>query len=496
MKYLLYILTILFFCESDIYSQSKKRKSKKAKVTKNSAIDPNANSNDISVLQFGVKGDGVSNDHDGFMKAAEYINQRGGNCKLVIPKGKYIIGKQLQNSTYLFTGLHALELSNCQNVTIDGKGAEIIFKDNLYFGSFDPVTKLKFDGAGSVFADPKYAATGGSFLLLKNCDHIQLLNLEVDGNCDKAIVGGRYGDVGIQLPYIGVFAIYCTNLLVQNCSFHHFGQDGMMLKNNTPQGEATPNSNVQLINSHFDHNGRQGFSWCGGVGLKAINCSFSHTGDGKIQSAPGAGCDIEAEETFIKQGVFNDCIFENNYGVGLVADSGPSRDVQFNNCTFWGNRNWSNWCNKPSFTYSNCNFYGCSVHAFDAKTADEATKYLHCNFEDKLYKGQKVFGDFVFMVNQKKRLQLIDCTFTSNYSKLFWYDGIAAYSNAEKPLVKNCRFILNNNTMIPKLEYALVLTACNIQDNQFQIKNKKVGFVKNNFYLSANTDLGNNTNDF
>ncbi|RYZ61233.1 MAG: hypothetical protein EOO14_05525 [Chitinophagaceae bacterium] len=42
------------------------------------------------IKSFGAKGNGRTNDHEAFRKAAAFFNARGGNGKLVISKGTYI----------------------------------------------------------------------------------------------------------------------------------------------------------------------------------------------------------------------------------------------------------------------------------------------------------------------------------------------------------------------------------------------------------------------
>jgi len=46
------------------------------------------------IKSFGASGDGESNDQAAFEKAADYFNKRGGNGKLIISRGTYIVGEQ------------------------------------------------------------------------------------------------------------------------------------------------------------------------------------------------------------------------------------------------------------------------------------------------------------------------------------------------------------------------------------------------------------------
>jgi hypothetical protein len=59
-----------------------------------------------------------------------------------------------------------------------------------------------------------------------------------------------------------------------------------------------------LINITSEYNARQGLSWVGGKGLTVTNSKFNHTGRATFMSAPGAGVDIEAEESVCRDGMF------------------------------------------------------------------------------------------------------------------------------------------------------------------------------------------------
>ncbi len=447
----------------------------------------------FNVKKYGAVGDGVHNDHNAFINLAKDVNKRKGNCTIIIPKGTYIVGNQIKNTnSFLYYGEDVLHLYECKNVTILGNNAIIKYKNNLYFGAFNPDKITPYANSGTQFANPAYACTVGAFLYLQNCSNITLQSIQVNGSCENAIVGGRYGDTGIQLPYLGIFIQYSHNIIIKNINIHHMGQDGIMIFNATPQQENTPNDNIVLEDSKFEYNGRQGLSWVGGIGLVATRCSFSHTGSGKIQSMPGAGVDIEVESGIIRKGIFNNCVFENNYGAGLVGDSGDSKDMQFSNCTFWGSRNWSCWTVKAKYKYDHCNFYGSAVHAHDALTDEDATKFINCNFEDKLYKGKPVFGAFLAEINGKKRMVMKNCTFISNYCKLFWFDGSSGWKEEEKPYLENCTFKINNKKKIENLQYTMLMTTVRYKNCTFDFKKNVAGIIGNHFYFSGSTDLGGN----
>jgi hypothetical protein len=399
----------------------------------------------ITLRQFGSVGNGRQNDHNAFLKAAQYINKRGGNVKLIIPRGIYLVGKQLRdtNQTNYF-GVDLFTLTNCKNVTIVGNGAIIRYSSKLYFGSFEPGTVKPYHSNEAVFAKYNYAAFPGEAIYLIGCQNITIRYLNLDGNCSSFIKGGKFGDAGFQLPHDGIFIRDCSSVILDSISANHFGRDGLIVSNTTPKGESTADQKISLTNCEFLYNGRQAFSWVGGIGLKASRCKFNHTGRSGIYSAPGAGVDIEAETGMIRKGIFDGCEFINNSGCGMVADNGDSRDVQFTNCIFWGTTIWSIWPAKPEYTFTSCKIYGSMVHGCDAVNEKDATKFIKCSFEDLPYKGKPVYGNFLVEINYRKRLRFIDCNFTNHSRRLMWVDCGVGWTKDEKPLFDNCNFYMKN----------------------------------------------------
>ena len=105
---------------------------------------------------FGAHGDGITNDQEAFQKAADYFNKRGGNGKLIIPTGVYIVGKQQFNSNTtkeaVYQGSDLLAFKNVHDLVIEG-GAHTIIKyaNGLRYGSFNPVTGLPNSNGNNFF---------------------------------------------------------------------------------------------------------------------------------------------------------------------------------------------------------------------------------------------------------------------------------------------------------------------------------------------------------
>src|SRR5258705_12123316 len=74
------------------------------------------------IKSFGAKGDGKNNDQAAFQKAADYFNKRGGNGKLIISKGTYIVGKQSftggKQNQLAYTGEDVMHFKNINNLNI------------------------------------------------------------------------------------------------------------------------------------------------------------------------------------------------------------------------------------------------------------------------------------------------------------------------------------------------------------------------------------------
>ncbi|MEJ7666089.1 MAG: right-handed parallel beta-helix repeat-containing protein [Hymenobacter sp.] len=211
----------------------------------------------------------------------------------------------------------------------------------------------------------------GTCISLQKCENVEVSNPSLDGNAGHLLVGGHWGDTGIQLSADGLFVHDSRRITLRRLAVHHFGRDGIQVLNRLAKTlEDARREHISIENSTFDYNGRQGLSITGVNGLRATNCSFSHTGRvlipalGKaLFSNPGAGVDVEPEGGFASQVRFENCRFVNNAGQGLVSDrygDGPptTKSIVLSNCLLWGVTNWSAWVRQTDFQFENCRLYG------------------------------------------------------------------------------------------------------------------------------------------
>ncbi|QKG58644.1 right-handed parallel beta-helix repeat-containing protein [Hymenobacter sp. BRD128] len=408
---------------------------------------------------FGAVGDGRTNDHAAFRKAADFFNQRAqtpagaGRAVLTIPKGTYLVGQP--EAAGQRTDL--LHFVNCRNLSIEGADSattEIRYADSLRYGAFDPITKKPYEAPTAYFVDASYAASLGSFLVLQGCDNVEVTSLAVNGNSGKLRVGGHWGDTGIQLGADGVFINGSRHITLRRLALHHFGRDGIQVLNHLATSLDSPAlEDILLENSTFDYNGRQGLSLTSVNGFRAVNCSFSHTGRVPIPalgrplySNPGAGVDVEPEGGYVTNVRLERCRLVDNAGQGLVSDrygDGPptAKHIVLSNCLLWGLTNWSVWVRQTDFLFQNCRIYGAFITG--CGLAAYPTRFVGCTFEDRPYRGQPAYGQFLlFSLQEARAMSFTNCRFVGTRHNLLLAVP-AAPDSASRFQLRNCTFELS-----------------------------------------------------
>jgi hypothetical protein len=280
----------------------------------------------------------------------------------------------------------------------------------------------------------------GDGINLEECTNVKIENIELDGNIAKLNVGGPFGDVGIQIDNDGIFIRNSSVVTIQNVYAHHFGRDGILIINQTPQQMKTPSQKLVLENCRFEYNGRQGLSWVGGAGLVATNCSFSFTGKSAIYSAPGAGVDFEPNAGYVvTNGVFDRCRFQSNAGTGVLADEGGANvsKIQLLNCLLLSEKSSALWIESPGFTLIGCAVYGIFYHGYAASAPAEGTRFVRCQFSDRYSTGAA--GKYLIESNGARYMSFTDCSFSVRNLGLLWIG--ASRIEAERVQLVDCRFI-------------------------------------------------------
>ena len=121
----------------------------------------------------------------------------------------------------------------------------------------------------------------------------------------------------------------CSNVTVRGLTLRDSGGDGVYIDG----GKNGPSRNIRLSNVVCDNNYRQGISVIDVDGLLVENSVFKNTWG----TPPSSGVDIEPDgaEQVVRDVVFRNCRFEDNYGDGIeVFLSHVTRDVSilFDDC--------------------------------------------------------------------------------------------------------------------------------------------------------------------
>ncbi len=245
---------------------------------------------------FGALGNGSTNDTDAFWALSNFVNARGGGT-IELARGKtYVVGRQVRNvGRYFLSPKPVMRFEKLrQPLRIIGNGARLLAEPGLRFGVFDQDSLRPSVSLGPNYRPEGIAAPYDAMIWVSDClAPIEIDDVELDGNIDQMVIGGGYGDTGHQLPGSGL--VLTDNLsaeMITSVHSHHHPLDGVIIN-----GSGQRRERGRLTRLIARYNGRQGLSLVGGKSYDFDNCEFSHTGRSKIFSAPGAGVDVEANQS-------------------------------------------------------------------------------------------------------------------------------------------------------------------------------------------------------
>ena len=350
------------------------------------AQQPSRDPDTIDVRRFGASPAASAVDNSrAFAAASAAINAAGGGT-LLVPPGIYRVAAQRlvgrRGAGRAFHSADIIKIERCTRpVLISGKGATLRAADGLRYGSFDPQTGAPHKPASLPFYDRDFRTDPYRMIEVNECrGAVRIEGFDLDGNMKAYVLGGEWGDTGRQLSAVGIMLQgNVGGVTIEGVTSHDHGLDGIMVVHHG-LGPRSPRYPITLIDVVCDRNGRQGLSWVGGTELTALRCRFTRTGRGKVSSAPGAGVDIEAENSVCRNGRFVDCEFSDNVGVGFLADQGDTANVRLERCTFVGTTAWSAWPRKPGFVFDDCLFVGAIVQTHGDPDPRRAVRFQSCRF--------------------------------------------------------------------------------------------------------------------
>lgn len=330
---------------------------------------------------FGAAGDGRTNDTRAFAALSARVNARGGGT-IVLRPVTYIVGEQRPSpggSLPSFAPFDIIHLTACSGpITIKGNGARLRGASGLRFGRFDPASGRALPDSIKLDLTNK-AAPYMAMIFIEQCrGAIDISDIELDGNLEDLLVGGRSFRAGWEAGATGLRLYGNTaDEHLSHIHSHHHGVDGLIL---TRTRDQTGTTSVRNVTCEF--NGRQGCSLTGGRDLTFEQCKFGRTGKAGLLAAPGDGLDIEAESSPIRNATFSDCEFSDNGGFGVGAGKTDAADIRFLRCKLIGTQNWAAWPYAPKLEFDDCLFVGAIIHAYGDPDQARAAKFIRSTFTD------------------------------------------------------------------------------------------------------------------
>lgn len=404
----------------------------------------------VNVHQFGAKGDGTTDDSNAINLAlsskAYNISFKKGDTYMV--RG-YETG-QPEGSTTGLTGTTGLIIPSNKNVDLNESTIKCITNSRQNYNVFTIAEK----------------------------ENIILKNGTIIG--DRATHTGSSGEWGY-----GVSLRSSSNITLDNLKISECWGDGINLNNN---GTASVlNKNITINNCICDSNRRQGMSVENGDIINVYNSQFNNTGNNSLYTLPGDGVDVEPSSlNNVSNVIFDNCLFKNNRGAGLVLDGVNVQLVKINNCRIIDN--------NQTDTSSSLAI----INASDIEV-------IKCNGSingDNFSVPVKARGNVIFKENKFKNLYMsFDCPNMNNSiirieDNYFNRDIDLPWNFCLQTIGSNSG-VNNNNTIIVKNNTFITNSNINVSYISFSIKSgfKKV-YIENNLFKYGNRAIGVATNNF
>lgn len=252
----------------------------------NKVIAVQENINIYNVKNYGVKGDGVTDDTDAINDLIDDIPDGSG---LYFPKGTYLIREVKDSSVsganmatnQLYEASLGIHLQNRNSITIMGCGKDTILK------GIDPV--------GCMY---------GNIINIENCNGIIIKDLTVYGNLETHVTVNTSGNQKDEWLYGINLWKDSKNCLVDNVRCEQCHADGINLHDDFQRYMI----NIHIRDCTFYYCGRNGIQ-CGKSKITFIdNCTFD-----QMTGAQTTGCAIDCEaHDYVTENIYiNNCTWTN-----------------------------------------------------------------------------------------------------------------------------------------------------------------------------------------
>ena len=404
----------------------------------------------LNVMNFGAKGDGVTNDYPAFKAVADYVKNTsftGYTIHLPTPTDHYAVSAQTFEAGKGFTCNPILDISFAtlqdKFILLQSDNAKIKQMSGQYFGAFNKNTKEKLNtktpvyyGSGANYDAVKDVEATANLKFILHFENIKSLiingKIDLDGNRDGMIIGGQWGDTGWQLFAYGIRIAWVKQFDIANINSHHHCCDGIYIAGwNDAANPDKPLADVKGVarNLNSQYNSRQGMSLTGGQNISFYDCIFDNTAlpEFSLRSMPMSCVDIEAEISPIRNIAFYNSYFGRASSVSMVADTGNEKDVKFYNCKFINDIGGAVWANQPQFKFYDCYINGFIEKNYATEIDSERTVYQDCIFTDDPVINPNFSGrEYLFIAASGANPKLINCTMNLHKSGMIYSYGTSA----------------------------------------------------------------------
>ena len=403
----------------------------------------------LNVMNFGAKGDGVTNDYPAFKAVSDYVkntNLKGHTIHLPTPDDCYVVSGQTFEAGKGFTCNPILDISFATSqdkfILLQSDNVKIKQMSGQYFGAFNKNTKEKLNtttpiymGWGDNYNTVKDVATTADLKFILHFENIKSLiingKIDLDGNRDGMNIGGVWGDTGWQLFAYGIRIAWVKQFDIANINSHHHCCDGVYIAGyNDSANPDKPLTDVKGVarNLNSQYNSRQGMSLTGGQNISFYDCTFDNTAlpEFTVRSMPMSCVDIEAEINPIRNINFYNCYFGRAGSQSMVADAGDEKNVKFYNCKFINDIGSTVWANKPQFKFYDCYINGFIEKNYATEIDSERTVYQDCTFTDDPAINPQFAGAEYLFVSTNANPKLINCTMNLHKSGMIHSYGTSA----------------------------------------------------------------------